>query len=330
MASASCVRGEDMREMTGSEDLFGNATPGPQTRRSANVAQWMSEASAMKIFATSQEATESQRHVKPVHWYVASRFVIEGGFHPDDITPHPPFRVVERRGAHQLIYAPEEAGGGEAAILGGLKTKNVDVVIAKKGIGPVIAVSCKGMTGALRNLTNRMEETIGETTNLHITYPALVFGYLFLLRATREVEQVAEVASDIESSDDESQRRNDIALAQDGAPVEALLRFEYALSGMTGRRSIRNEVSRYESVGLVLVDVDAAPGRVLGEFPLPQSAIRLERFFPVIYERYEERFVFSAPSLTKTTRRMEWSRSSPAFSAAEIAGTLDYSPRFSD
>ena len=41
------------------------------------------------------------------------------------------------------------------------------------------------MTGAFRNLTNRMEETIGECTNLHITYPALVFGYLFLIRANR-------------------------------------------------------------------------------------------------------------------------------------------------
>lgn len=316
--------------MTGPEDLFGNIAPAPQARRGANVAQWMSESEAMKIFATSQEATESQRHVKPVHWYVASRFVIEGGFHPDDITPHPPFRVIEQRGAKQLVYAPDAAGGGESAILGGLKTKNVDVVVAKDGIGPVIAVSCKGMTGALRNLTNRMEETIGETTNLHITYPALVFGYLFLLRATRAIERVAEEASEIESTEDQGQRRNDIALTHEGAPVEALLRFEYALGGMTGRRSIRNEVSRYESVGLVLVDVDKAPGRILTEYPPAQSPIRLERFFPAIYERYEERFVFAAPSLSKTTRRIEWSRTSPAFSDPEIAGALDYAPRFSD
>lgn len=288
----------------------------------------------MKVFATSREATESQRHVKPVHWYVACRLVIEGGFHPDDITPRPPFGVTERKGANHLFYDPDLAGGGEAAILGGLKTKNVDVVVAKNGIGPVIAVSCKGMTGALRNLTNRMEETIGETTNLHITYPALVFGYLFFLRATRAVEEVAEVAFDIESSalavDERNQRRNDIALGQDGAPVEALLRFEYALSGMTGRRSIRNDVSRYESVGLALVDVDVNHGRILSEFPLPQSTIRLERFFPTIYQRYEERFVFSAPSLAKATKRIEWSQSSPAFSVEEIAHTLDYSPRLSD
>ena len=43
----------------------------------------------------------------------------------------------------------------------------------------------QSMNGAFRNLTNRMEETIGECTNLHITYPALVFGYLFIIRANR-------------------------------------------------------------------------------------------------------------------------------------------------
>lgn len=41
-------------------------------------------------------------------------------------------------------------------MLGGLKT-NVDVVVNKPGLDPVLAVSCKGMTGAFRNLTNRME-----------------------------------------------------------------------------------------------------------------------------------------------------------------------------
>ena len=53
------------------------------------------------------------------------------------------------------------------------------------GIGPVLAISCKGMTGAFRNLTHRLEETIGECTNIHIGYPMLVFGYLFIARANR-------------------------------------------------------------------------------------------------------------------------------------------------
>ena len=93
--------------------------------------------------------------------------------------------MTRRRGQHLIHFDPATATGGEATVLVGLKTKNVDVVINKDGLGPVLAVSCKGMTGAFRNLTNRMEETIGECTNLHITCPALVFGYLFIIRANQ-------------------------------------------------------------------------------------------------------------------------------------------------
>jgi hypothetical protein len=111
---------------------------------------------------------------------MACRLVLEGGFHPDDVTPRPPF-VVSRHGL--LSFDAEAAGSGEEIVLGGLKTKNVDVVVTKPKIGPVLAISCKGATKAFRNLTNRMEETIGECTNLHMTYPALVIGYFVLLRA---------------------------------------------------------------------------------------------------------------------------------------------------
>jgi hypothetical protein len=128
------------------------------------VCQWINQADALKHFATYKGPTQSQQHIKPLHWYVACRLVIEGGFCPDDVTPRPPFSVTKRRGETLLGYEPSLAGGGEATVLGGLKTKNVDVVVSKTGLGPVFAVSCKGMTGAFRNLTNRMEETIGECT----------------------------------------------------------------------------------------------------------------------------------------------------------------------
>lgn len=94
--------------------------------------------------------------------------------------------MVQRKGGQALLrHEPASATAAEHTILGGLKTKDVDVVVTRRGLGPVVAVSCRGMTGALRNLTNRMEETIGECTNIHITYPALVFGYLFLIGPTR-------------------------------------------------------------------------------------------------------------------------------------------------
>ena len=155
------------------------------------MGQWVNQSTALKHFARYDGPTQSQQHIKPLHWYVACRLVLEGGFHPDELKPRPPFMVTKRRGQYLLHFEPGAATGGEATVLGGLKTKNVDVVVNKDGLGPVLAVSCKGMTGAFRNLTNRMEETIGECTNLHITYPALVFGYLFVIRANRMADPAA-------------------------------------------------------------------------------------------------------------------------------------------
>ena len=157
--------------------------------------QWVGQGDALKHFAVYDGPTQSQQHIKPLHWYVACRLVLEGGFHPDDLKPRPPFSVSRRRGRNLIRFDPSVATGSEATVFGGLKTKNVDVVATKPELGPVLAVSCRGMTGAFRNLTNRMEETIGECTNLHITYPALVFGYLFVIRANRASAVIA--ANDI-------------------------------------------------------------------------------------------------------------------------------------
>lgn len=180
----------------------------------SRVCQWVNLRQALYHFATYIGPTQSQQHIKPLHWYVACRLVLEGGFHP---------------------------------------TKNVDVVVTKEGIGPVMAVSCKGMTGAFRNLTNRMEETIGECTNLHITYPAMVFGYLFIIRANRAAEVVAELVTE-ERAPARMLAANDIAVQRGGEPVEAILRFHAALRELTGRRGIRNDGSRYEAVALALVE----------------------------------------------------------------------------
>lgn len=299
--------------------------------REAKVCQWVSLDEALHNFATYAGPTQSQQHIKPLHWYVACRLVLEGGFHPDDITPRPPFTVATSGGRNLLSYDPEKATGGERTILGGLKTKNVDVVVTIDGIGPVVAVSCKGMTGAFRNLTNRMEETIGECTNLHITYPAMVFGYLFVIRANRDTE----IASAVSGDEVEPARQlaaNDIAVRRGGEPVETIFRFHSALRELTGRRGIRNDVSRYEAVSLALVESEGPQaGKVFNGFPPHDSPLRIERFFQTIYLRYEERYLFGAPDLKSSTRRMEWSSDSPVFSTNPEESSqfpaLDYKPR---
>lgn len=288
------------------------------------VCEWRSESMAVRDFASFDGKTQSQGHIKPVHWYIACRLVVEGGFLPEELTPRPPLVAEQHKKTYRLHYDQSVANGSEQTILGGLKTKDVDVVVDKRGIGPVLAVSCKGMTGALRNLTNRMEETVGECTNLHITYPALVFGYLFLIRGNRAE---AERASEATRGDTDEQRRlakADVALGKDDTPVAALVRFHYALSQMAGRKGVRDDLSRYEAVALGVTTED---GALLNSFPPIESKVRMDAFFQTLYQRYEERFVFTGAALKQTTRRHVWARESPLFGEnSGLPFPIDYRP----
>lgn len=292
---------------------------------STNVCRWTTQADALRAFAGFTGKTQSASHIKPLHWYVACRLVVEGGFDPAGISPRPPFKVERRSGnAPRLLLDPALANGREETILGGLKTKNVDVVVAREGMGPVLAVSCKGVTGAFRNLTNRMEETIGECTNLHITYPALVLGYLVLLRANRQLDKLLEESAAAEGNPPTQLAANDIAISQGGEPVAAIMRFHNALRELAGRRGIRNDVSRYEAIGFGLVEMDSSTmGDLLADYPERESPLRLEKFFQTLYLRYDERFVTGAPDLAARTRRLTWSPDSPAFADLSI----DYEAR---
>ena len=329
---------------------------------------WISRKDAFKRFATHRGGTESARHLKPLHWYIACRLVIEGGFLPSEITPRPPFQVTDaggKRGRRLLLSFDERAGGsGEQIILGGLKTKNVDVVVNKPTLGPVIAISCKGVTKSFRNLPNRMEETIGECTNLHITYPAMVIGYFALLRANRTEEDAKETDNSQADADEENYegdgtaedvnamapslveaspsavvppgdlkeiddiKANDIAIRQDGEPAYGIIRFHDALREMTLRRGLRDEISRYEAMTMVLVEPKRDPGSIASVFPDPDSPLHMDRFFETLYRRYYERFVYGASLLAKRgiTPQIEWAeelahlQSKPARSW-KLAGT---------
>lgn len=271
----------------------------PQAKKPVQC-QWTTQGEAFRHFATYTGRTQSQRHIKPLHWYVACRLVVEGGFRPSEIQPRPPFDI-EKTGSRKFKLVSGVAGGSEATILGGLKTKSVDVVVSKPGIGPVMAVSCKGITGAFRNLTNRMEEMIGECTNLHITYPALVLGYFFLVRGNPETVPGAPLAQELGP--------NDIAFAAGGKPNPSIARYHAALSRISGRRGIRDEVSAYEAATLAVVDPtkDSAGEIIPATFPDSESELGIEEFFQILYQRYDERFVYAAPELSPVTRRLMWS-----------------------
>jgi hypothetical protein len=114
---------------------------------------------------------------------------------------------------------------------------------------------------------------------------------------------------------------NDIAISADGAVVDSIVRYHDAMSRITARRDIRNDVSRYEAVGLALVAPSGdTQGEVLGLFPELASPLRFERFFESLYSVYDLRFVYAARKLEQYTRRLGWSDDSPALADAVAAG----------
>jgi hypothetical protein len=292
----------------------------------AEQCQWIDLREALREFAIAAHGTASQRHIKPLHWYIACRLCLEGGFDPDEITPRPPFRIAKpSSGAGRRIieHAPELGGSGEQTILGGLRTKKVDVVITKPGIGPVIAISMKGTLKALRNLTNRLEEAGGDCTNLHITYPALVYGYWAVIRGNRPGRVPPDAPKSLQSEDG-IMRRSDLAIKEDGQVQPCVIRYHQALSGLTGRNGIRDDVSKYEVAALTLVNVDEDNLGTAADYPPQSDPLHFERFLHTIYTQYDLRFVYQAPDLVSRTYRIGWDDSSLALQDWRIA---EYQPR---
>lgn len=253
---------------------------------------------------TETTSTESAEHIKPLHRYLAIRFVLEGGFRPADLMPRPPLVTDFREGRWYLSFDPESENEKEQVVLGALKSKRIDVVAIKEGIGPVMAVSVKGTGRAFRNLVNRTEEAIGDCANIHIMYPGLVYGFVHFLKAT--------------DSSDRSLKPNDISLDDSGDAVSAIKAYAKILDGLTGRRLVRNDYARYEAVGLALLK-PGLPKRknpLLEIFPAPETPLSLSAFFATLYQVYDLRYpyTYTDPSL-RNLARAEWHPDSPALLA---------------
>lgn len=280
--------------------------------------QYLNLGAALTKFALTAE-TQGQQHIRPLHQYIALRLVFEGGFLPDEITPHPPL-VCERKGRRNVLESRGDVEtSSEKTVIGGLKSKDIDVVVTKPDLGPVVAISVKGTGRAFRNLTNRMEEAIGDCTNLHIMYPGLVYGFLALIKANREGQRGI--------------GKNDVCLLKDGSVVESVSRYHDILAKLTGRTFVRDEPTRYEAVGLMLVESRRAQaGSIFQPFPRRDSSLRAESFFDTIYGHYDLRYPYMAGRV-RSAQRVAWDEASPAFSAikdnlgADLASALGYVPR---
>lgn len=285
----------------------------------AKIPGEISLAVAARVFSKAT-STESAEHIKPFHRYLALRLVIEGGFLPTDLMPNPLLVANLRKGHRYLSFESRIEEEREQVVLGALKSKRIDLVVSKEGIGPVLAVSVKGTSKAFRNLVNRTEEAIGDCTNIHIMYPGLVYGFVHFLKATDPNER--------------SLKPNDMSLDESGDAVPAIKAYAKVLEGLTGRRLVRNDYGRYEAVGLAMVK--AGKGKqnspLLESFPPEGSALTLDSFFAALYKTYDLRFpyTYTDPSL-KNLARISWHSESPALMALrkrEVAGDiLGYSVR---
>ena len=225
--------------------------------------------------------TQSGEHIKPVHAYCATRLVIEGGFPPVNVFPATPFRNTRvTNGVHSLEYAGERGGGAEHRVLGGIKYKAVDVTVVMPGVGPCLGISAKSTGNAFRNLTNRMEEALGECTNVHLMYPGFVFGFLHLIRFRQQ--------SDASS-------HNDISFDENNEPLPAIRRYHEVLIALAGRHAITDPGIRYESVGLLVYKCVGAKAEIWEGYPTEDSPVHFSKFFQRLYDLYDLRYGYPDP-----------------------------------
>jgi hypothetical protein len=239
--------------------------------------------------------TQSSEHIKPINAYCAARLVLEGGILPEWVRPGPPLLSKKISNAvYGLEYSRAAENNSERRVLGGIKYKNVDVTAVVNGLGPALGVSTKSTGNAFRNLTNRMEEALGECTNVHLMYPGFVFGFLHLIKFSKE--------SEVGNPQDASFSEND-------EPLPLITRYHEVLVALSGRNTITEPSMRYESVGLLVYRCRGKTTEIWSKYPLPESPVHFSRFFPRLYDLYDLRFAYPDPDGPNI--RKEWQPQGP-------------------
>lgn len=233
---------------------------------------------------------ESAEHIKPLHAYCAARLVLEGGFPPEWVLPAQPFASQKINNVvYELRFERKRKSKSEQRVLGGIKYKRVDVTVLVPGLGPAMGISGKSTGNAFRNLTNRMEEALGECTNVHLMYPGFVFGFLHLIRFNK----VSDVGNPQDASFDE-----------DDQPLPAIRRYHDVLLALAGRNTITDPGMRYEAVGLLVYRCTKSGGELWKEYPPKESPVHFGNFFRRLYELYDLRYGYPDPDGPNI--RKEW------------------------
>ncbi len=186
----------------------------------------------------------------------------------------------------------------------------------------------KGSLNAFRNLTNRLEEAVGDCTNIHIAYPALVYGFLHVFRANRE-GPIPKIGSGFLKADAKTGNllAADTAVTKTGEVTDFIRNYAAAMARLTGRGDLRNDVSRYETIALLMLNPENPVGGVFDAYPAFDSALRFDGFFKTLVDQYDLRFVYGAPMLKSVTRRAFWAKDSPVMGDGRMQ---EFIPRVAD
>ena len=125
-----------------------------------------------------------------------------------------------------------------------------------------MAVSLKGTLNAYRNLTNRLEEAVGDCTNIHIAYPALVYGFLHLIRANHEGPVPENGRKFLQADSCGNIKVEDIAVRASQEIGSGIRRYHDAISRLARRRDLRNDITRYEAWFLTQMCARFSPQQV--------------------------------------------------------------------
>lgn len=263
--------------------------------------------------------------VSSLRRYVANRLVIEGGFDPDWIWPRPPITVDRARDGLLLSHDPDAANADRLTLPGGLKAAKPDVTVTIPTIGPVLALSLEGTEsaavtrGRVPELTGGLERIAGACVNLHMIYPALVYGFWHVLGVSRVQDLVAGGVPDPVGGPGDN---GDHARTCTGELAAELRRYCDALARLSERGDIRNDPSRYESCAVTVVEQGTGPQQGIPppHYPPPESLLDYNRMFRRLYAIYDRRFVGSTLSLRPTTERRFWHHDSPLLVEATVPG----------
>lgn len=265
--------------------------------------------------------------VDSLRWYAASRLVIEGGFDPDWIWPRPPITVDRDRDGLLLSHDPDAANADRLTLSGALSAAKPDVTVTIPNIGPVLALSLEGTESLavtrdrVPELTGGLERIAGSCVNLHMIYPALVYGFWHVIGAGQVHDLVPVAALDPVGGPG---YHGDGARTSTGEPTAELRRYHDALARLSERGDIVDDPSRYEACALTLVEYGAGSQEDLpnADYPPPGSLLNYNRMFERMYAVYDYRFVNSTTALRGTTERKVWHRDSPLLAEATILGDL--------